>query len=362
MKKYIIISAVLFGIFFPKAQSSDSLKTENKVTFSAYAELFYTYDLNEPANHIRQNFLYSYNRHNELNLNLGLVKVNYQSENLRANVALMAGTYAQDNMAAEQDALRYVNEANVGIKISKTKNLWIDAGIMPSHIGWESAIGKDNTNLTRSLAAENSPYFETGAKISYTSDSGKWFLSGLVLNGWQRIAKPEGNQSISFGHQVTYKPTEKITLNSSSFIGNDKSKEEKRMRYFHDLYGSFQLTDQFSALLGFDIGAEQKEKGSSSYNIWYTPNVLMKYQLDSKWALAGRLEYYNDKNGVIISTKTPNGFQTFGYSLNVDYAILKNVIFRTEARGFTSKDAIFAKNDEMKQGNFFITTSLAVWF
>jgi len=361
MKKYIVIS-VLSGIFFSKAQSSDSLKTDHQVTFSAYAELFYTYDFNEPANHIRQNFLYSYNRHNELNLNLGLVKAAYQNDNLRANLALMAGTYAQDNMAAEQDALRYVNEANIGIKISKTKNLWIDAGIMPSHIGWESAIGKDNINLTRSFAAENSPYFETGAKLSYTSDNGKWFLSGLVLNGWQRIAKPEGNQTISFGHQITYKPNEKITLNSSSFIGNDKSKEEKKMRYFHDLYGNFQLTDKFSALLGFDIGAEQKEKRSDSYNLWYSPNVLMKYQVNDKWALAGRFEYYNDKKGVIISTETPNGFQTFGYSLNVDYAILKNVVFRTEARGFTSKDAIFMKNDQFKQGNFFITTSIAAWF
>lgn len=353
---------MLLGIFFPKAQSSDSLKTENKVTFSAYAELFYAYDFNEPGNHLRQNFLYTYNRHNELNLNLGLIKANYQSENLRANLALMGGTYAQDNMAAEQGALRYINEANVGIKISKNKNLWIDAGIMPSHIGWESVIGKDNINLTRSLAAENSPYFETGAKISYTSDSGKWLVSGLVLNGWQRIAKPEGNQSISFGHQLTYKPSDKITLNSSSFIGNDKTKEEKRMRYFHDLYGSFQLTEKFSALLGFDIGAEQKRTGSEQYNIWYSPNIQAKYQIDPQWALAGRLEYYNDKNGVIISTKTPNGFQTFGYSLNIDYTILKNVIFRTEARGFTSKDAIFVKNDGLKQGNFFVATSLAVWF
>lgn len=353
---------MLLGIFFPKAQSSDSLKTGNKVTFSAYAELFYAYDFNEPGNHLRQNFLYTYNRHNELNLNLGLIKANYQSDNLRANLALMGGTYAQDNMAAEQGALRYINEANVGIKISKNKNLWIDAGIMPSHIGWESAIGKDNINLTRSLAAENSPYFETGAKISYTSDSGKWLVSGLVLNGWQRIAKPEGNQSISFGHQLTYKPSDKITLNSSSFIGNDKAKEEKRMRYFHDLYGSFQLTEKFSALLGFDIGAEQKRTGSEQYNIWYSPNIQAKYQIDPQWALAGRLEYYNDKNGVIISTKTPNGFQTFGYSLNVDYTILKNVILRTEARGFTSKDAIFVKNDGLKQGNFFVATSLAVWF
>ncbi|MCS3529738.1 porin [Chryseobacterium sp. JUb7] len=357
-----IVIGIMLGIFFPKAQSSDSLKIGNKFTFSAYAELFYTYDFNEPANHHRQDFLYSYNRHNELNLNLGLIKGSYQNDRFRANLALMAGTYAQDNMTSEQAALRYVNEANIGIKISKTKNIWIDAGIMPSHIGWESAIGKDNFNLTRSFAAENSPYFETGAKISYTSGNGKWFLSGLVLNGWQRVAKAEGNQSLSFGHQVTYKPNNKITLNSSSFIGNDKTKEEKRMRYFHDLHGNFQLTEQFSTLLGFDIGAEQKEKGSKSYNIWYSPNILMKYQLNNKWTLAGRLEYYNDKNGVIIKTETPNGFQTFGYSLNVDYAIFKNVIFRTEARGFSSKDAIFMKNNEYKQGNFFITTSLAAWF
>lgn len=361
MKNTIVIG-IMLGIFFPKAQSSDSLKIGNKFTFSAYAELFYTYDFNEPDNHHRQDFLYSYNRHNELNLNLGLIKGSYQNDRFRANLALMAGTYAQDNMTSEQAALRYVNEANIGIKISKTKNIWIDAGIMPSHIGWESAIGKDNFNLTRSFAAENSPYFETGAKISYTSGNGKWFLSGLVLNGWQRVAKVEGNQSLSFGHQVTYKPNNKITLNSSSFIGNDKTKEEKRMRYFHDLHGNFQLTEQFSTLLGFDIGAEQKEKGSKSYNIWYSPNILMKYQLNNKWALAGRLEYYNDKNGVIIKTETPNGFQTFGYSLNVDYVIFKNVIFRTEARGFSSKDAIFMKNNEYKQGNFFITTSLAAWF
>ncbi len=361
MKKYIV-AGILSGIFFPKAQTADSLQQNPKIKFSAYAELFYTYDFNEPGNHMRQSFLYSYNRHNEVNLNLGLVKASYENERLRTNLALMAGTYAQDNMAAEQNALRYINEANIGIKISKNKNVWIDAGIMPSHIGWESAVGKDNFNLTRSLAAENSPYFETGAKISYTSDSGKWFLSGLVLNGWQRIAKAEGNQSISFGHQITYKPNDKITLNSSSFIGNDKAKEDKRMRYFHDLHGIFQVTEQLSAILGFDIGAEQKSKGSQQYNIWYSPNVQMKYQLDSKWVLAGRLEYYNDKNGVIINTGTPNGFQTFGYSLNVDYAIYKNVVFRTEARGFTAKDAIFAKNDEFKKGNFFISSSLAVWF
>ncbi|KAF5272975.1 hypothetical protein FQR65_LT17253 [Abscondita terminalis] len=141
--------------------------------------------------------------------------------------------------------------------------------IMPSHIGWESAIGKDNYTLTRSLAAENSPYFETGVRLSYTTDNGKWYLSGLVLNGWQRIAKPEGNQSISFGHQVTYKPSEKITLNSSSFIGNDKSREEKRMRLCHPSRPFFTTypevqTGKFKIYIGMSAGVENIPHASGS--------------------------------------------------------------------------------------------------
>ncbi len=133
MKKLIISASILaFGIF--SAQEATETAAP-KVTFSGYAEVFYSYDFDQPDNHIRQPFLYTYNRQNEFNLNLGLVKANYSTENMRANFALMGGTYAHDNLSAEQDALKLINEANVGFKISKTKNIWIDAGIMPSHIG-----------------------------------------------------------------------------------------------------------------------------------------------------------------------------------------------------------------------------------
>ncbi|SFI37800.1 porin [Halpernia frigidisoli] len=360
MKKLVLsISVLVFGIF--SAQENTEV-VPPKLTFSGNLELFYSYDFNQPGNHIRQPFLYTYNRHNEVNLNLGLVKANYSSENIRANLALMAGTYVQDNLAAEQNSLKYVNEANIGFKISKNKNLWIDAGILPSHIGWESAVGKDNLTLTRSLAAENSPYFETGAKISYTSDNGKFFLSGLVLNGWQRIARPEGNQTLAFGHQLTYKFSDNFSVNSSSFVGNDKPTEDKRMRYFHDLYANFNLGEKWSGIAGFDIGAEQKAKGSEQYSAWYSPNLLLSYAITDKDKIGGRVEYYNDKNGVIIRSATPNGFQTFGYSLNFDHQIQKNLSWRTEVRGFSAKDAIFTKDNLPQSTNFSITTSLSAWF
>lgn len=354
MKKVFIISILVISLC--------SFAQEKPIKFSGNAEIFYAYDFNEPSNHIKHNFLYNYNRHNEFNLNLAMVKANYETENMRANLALMRGTYASDNLSAEKDVFKFVNEANIGFKISKTKNLWIDVGILPSHIGWESAVGKDNLTLTRSLAAENSPYFETGAKISYTSESGKWLVSGLILNGWQRIARVEGNQTLAFGHQITYKPNGKVTINSSSFVGNDKPNSEKKMRYFHNFYVINQWNEKLQTVFGFDVGAEHKEKGSSRYNSWFSPNFLVKYQLNEKTAIAGRTEYFSDKNNVIISPQNNLGFQVLGISGNVDYQIHKNLLWRTEARNFSSKDAVFLKETNYQKQNFFIITSISAWF
>jgi len=337
-------------------QISDAL------TIAGYLETYYSYDFANPENHVRQPFIYAYNRHNEINLNLGYIKLAYSSENIRSNISLMAGTYSNDNLSAEPGVLKNVYEANVGFKIFEKKNIWIDAGIMPAHIGFESAIGKDCWALTRSIMAENSPYYETGAKISYTTDNGKWFISALILNGWQRIYRKDGNNFPAFGHQLTFKPNSKMMLNSSSFIGNDMPDSTKQMRYFHNLYGQFQITERLALIAGFDIGAQQTAQHNSTYNTWYAPILILKLSPTDKFSIAARAEYYSDKNGTIIATQTPNNFQTFGYSLNLDCLIHNNVWWRVEGRGFSSKDKIFSLNEKPNNNNYFLTTSIAISF
>ncbi|QNL52179.1 porin [Olivibacter sp. SDN3] len=358
MKKIIVASLMLLAT--KGFAQTDS--TKSPLTFSGYLETYYAYDFGNPSDHNRPGFAYSFNRHNEVNLNLGFVKAAYQTDKVRANLALAAGTYMNANLAAEPGVLKNIYEANAGVKISKTKDLWIDAGIFASHIGFESAVGKDCWNLTRSILADNSPYYESGAKISYTTDNGKWFISGLILNGWQRIQRVDGDNTPAFGHQLTYKPNSKITLNSSSFVGSDKPDSTRQMRYFHNFYGQFQLHEKFALIAGFDIGAEQKAKGSDSYNVWYSPVLIVKYSPAEKHSIAVRGEYYSDENGVIIGTETPNGFQTFGYSLNYDYLIMDNVMWRIEAKGFSSEDKVFLKDGNPTNNNLFLTTSLAISF
>ncbi|MBK9104137.1 MAG: porin [Saprospiraceae bacterium] len=359
MKKFIIpILLLVAGVSSAQVDTSAS-----SFSISGYAEVYYAYDFSNPDDHNRPSFLYSHNRHNEFNLNLGFVKAAYVADRFRGNLAIAAGTYMNANYAAEPGVLKNVFEANGGIKLSKNSNLWLDAGIFASHIGFESAVSKDCAVLTRSILAENSPYYESGAKLTYITGNGKWLLSGLWLNGWQHIQRPDGNNTPAFGTQITFTPSSKVTLNYSTFIGNDKPDEVKQMRYFHNLYGIIHLSDQFHMTAGFDYGMEQVAKGSSDFNTWYSPVLILKYDLNDTWSVAARGEYYADEHGVIIATGTENGFKTTGFSLNLDCRIRTNAVWRIEGRLLNSEDEIFTNRDgDATNSNTAVTTSIAVSF
>jgi hypothetical protein len=363
MKK-ILLAVLLSGAATALSAHADSDSTAT-LTFSGYVEPYYSYDFNRPsATGNRPGFLYSYNRHNEVNLNLGFVKAAYAARRVRANAAIGAGTYLNANYAAEPGVLKNVYEMNAGLRLSTKHDLWLDAGIFGSHIGFESAIGRDCRTLTRSLAAENSPYYEAGVKLTYTSPNGQWLLSGLLLNGWQRIQRVPGNSLPSLGTQIQFKPTSRVTLNSSTFVGTDKPDAARQMRYFHNLYGIFQLNHHWEATLGLDTGWEQVRPESSDFNTWYTPVAILRYAPNSRWAVAARGEYYRDANGVIVASGTPNGFEVLGLSLNVDYAVLPNALLRVEGRWLGSTgDAIFTRyNGATTRNNAALATALAVAF
>lgn len=359
MTRFWFVSILQCLYFYTGAQDSTN---KNPLSFSGYVEVYYQYDFNKPSNGNRPGFIYSHNRHNEFNLNLGFIKAIYATERVRANLAFTAGTYINANYTAEPGVLKNIFEANAGIKLSKKKNLWLDAGILPSHIGFESAISQDCWTLTRSILAENSPYFEAGAKVTYTTDNGKWLLNGLALNGWQRVTRVSGNSLMSWGTQIQYKPSDKVLLNYSTFIGTDKPDSARLIRIFHNLYGILNISDKLGLTVGFDIGTEEKSPNTNSKNTWYSPVGILKYTMNSKWTIAGRVEYYDDKNEVIISTGTPNGFQTTGYSLNIDYAPVKNVLVRLEGRTLSSKDNVFTKGAGVVKNDTFVTSSIAVSF
>jgi hypothetical protein len=356
MKKLLLLAAALTTGSIAYGQE------EPKIKVTGYLETYYGFDFNKPADNNRPAFIYSHNRSNEVNLNLGFIKGSYDNGSIRANLAVMAGTYTNANLAAEPGVLKNIFEANAGVKLSKTENLWIDAGIFSSHIGFESAISKDDWVLTRNIASENTPYYESGAKITYITKDSKFAATALYLNGWQRITRQNGNSQPAGGIQLTWKPAANLTFNYSNYLGTEGADSIRVTRFYHNFYGIYQVTDRFGVTLGFDYGTQQKEKGRDGKNEVLSPVAIAQYKFNSKFAVAGRVEYYEDKNGVIIATGTPNGFKTTGYSLNLDYAPVSNAVIRLEGKMYNSKDRIFTRSGSPVDDDAAITASFAVSF
>ena len=359
MKKSL---ALLIVIVYCLKSHSQSDTAAADIKWSGYLETYYCYNAATPQTKQRPNYIYSYNRQNEVNINIGFIKAAISHAKYRGNFALMTGTYANANLANEPGLLRAIFEANLGLRLSKKQQLWLDMGVMPSHIGFESAIGKDCWTLTRSLVADNSPYFETGAKLNYTSTNKKWYVAALLLNGWQRIAMPTGYNQPAFGHQLIFKPNQRLVISSNSFVGTALPDSMRQNRIYHNLYAIIELSKQLGVILGVDNGWQESAVDRKKIETWFSPVAIIKYSPVKKLALAARAEYYGDSKQIVITSNTPNGFQTFGYSLNCDYSIADNFVVRLEARRLTSKDAVFVNNASAVKNNLCFTTALALSF
>ncbi|WP_445452184.1 outer membrane beta-barrel protein [Flavobacterium sp. 25HG05S-40] len=329
-------------------------KKELKLTFSGFLETYYAYDFNQPITDAKLPFMYNYNRHNEFNINIGLLRAKVEYENAYATVSLHSGTYVDDNYAYEK--IQYLNEAYIGLYLDQSKKQSLEVGILPSYIGFESAVTASNLTLTRSIFAENSPYFMTGLKYTYKPNS-KLSFSGLVTNGWQRINKLDKKVLPALGSQIIYKPSDKSVFNWSTFIGKELYNNEWGMRYFSNLYWDKQWNPKWHTVFGFDSGMQNTNEKQL---FWMSPVLVAQYTLVPKWQTALRAEYYQDQDNVIIAVN--DEFKTLSLSMNIDYLLNDKVKFRTEARYLNSQKKVFVNESSLVNDNFFLTTSLSFEF
>ncbi|MDB5234816.1 MAG: hypothetical protein JWR44_1809 [Hymenobacter sp.] len=337
-------------------------ETVNPLTFYGYVDAYYGFDFGNDASNFRPAFLYSHNRQQEFSVNQALLGVRYDNGQVRGALGLHAGSYVEANYFREGPTFQHLYEAYAGFR--PFRKTWLDAGIFTSHIGFESAISKDNWTLTRSLMAENSPYYETGVRFTYEVDP-KLTLTVLGLNGWQNIR--ETNLKKALGTQIQWKPTARLLINSSTFFGDEQpTGGYTRRRYFHDFYFTYTPTARLSLAGAFDVG-KQETSDYGRYDTWHTASAFVRYQLAAKWFATARAEYYYAQHGVLINDITPTGFdpdfRAGGGSLNLDYAPATNVLLRLEGRYLRGRAPVFQRDDDPSAnsyGNF--TSSLTISF
>lgn len=329
-------------------------KSKPEISLMGYVDAYYAYDFNTPSTGKRQNFIFNYNRHNEFNINLGLIQLEVEHEKYRAQLGFQTGTYPQDNYTPEQELMSNINSASVGISLDNKNKWWLDIGVFPSNLGFESALSIENWTLSRSLVAESSPYYLAGSKINF-KPSNKWSYTFLVSNGWQKIRRTPNNSLVSFGSQVTYTPTSNFEFNWSTYIGPENDNQNREMRYFNNLYAILNKEKRWSWIIGVDAGYQENQ------GIWGAPVFISRYKLNETTQIALRAEYFGDAGNIIISQPFSLQTEIFGFSINYDYRPLPNVALRFEARYFEGGEFFsFSNIDGAYSNNLCALTSLSI--
>lgn len=335
-----------------------------KLTIGGYVDTYYGFDFNQPKSYLRP-YCVSSARHNEININLAYIDLKYRNERVRAHLVPGFGTYINDNYLTEKGSLKNLVEANVGVKLSKKKEIWIDGGILGSPFTNETAISRDHFMYTRSFAPEFVPYYLAGVKLSVPINS-KWNAYAYILNGWQQIQ--DNNNPLSVATQLEYRPNNNVLLNWDTYVGDEYSTSvpQNRTRYFTDVYLIYKPKGKFSLTSCIYAGAQDKKDtlGVKSRVFWGQANVIGNYKLGHNTSIAARIEYFTDPNSVQIAPITPvKGFSSFSTGVCFNLQITNNALFRIEDRFFFSEDKVYVGSSGglTNTGNLLIT-NLTVWF
>lgn len=337
-------------LIFTSFISYSQHESPGTINVSGYLDLYYLYDFSKPATGQRQ-YVTQAARHNELNLNLGLIKISYENENIRGNLGLQAGTYAIANYAAEPDRFaQLINQANIGIRIGK--KTWVDAGVLSGHFGYEGLLSMNNELYTHALVTEYTPYFQTGVQLSHQI-SEKVSFKAVVLNGWQIIAETNIQKSIGFG--LDYQLTDDLKLSLGNYIGKDPSNGVNLNRYHQNGYLALNKSNyKMAAVVDYMLaGWGENPNGNTDYVLFLT--YIYEMVLNENWKAASRFEYVVDQGNILFNTGG-GGFQTMSVAACLSRSITENVLFRVEGRHFFGNENIWI----MENGTENNTTALSL--
>jgi len=329
-------------------------------SFGGYLDAYYAFDFNQPQTKDRPYFVSSA-RHNEFNINLAYINVQYSSDRLRMRITPGFGTYMAANYAAEPAMLRFLVEANGGVRIARNKQIWLDAGILGSPYTNESAISRDHLMYSRSFAPEYVPYYMTGVKLSLPLHE-KLNLYLYVLNGWQQIQ--DNNKGKSFGTQLEYRPAKKHLINWNTFIGEESNNLDStfRWRYFSDVYWIFDNQKKWMATSCVYAGIQNRANGNN--DIWWQANLIGRYRFHEWFSLSARAEYFSDPEQVMIKPITGvNNTGIFSTGLCANVHVMDHGMIRVEGRYFTAANDIYLdKNQSPTAQSAMIILNLTAWF
>ena len=359
----MINTLLLVTLFlFQLVNAQDSLPKKDSSSFSIRGYIDAYYGLHsDPTSTKRVPYFVTSNANNQININVAFIELAYTSKRVRAKLTPGFGSYFNENYSNETATFKHLMEAWAGVKLFKQKDIWLDAGILPSPYTNETTISKDHICYTRALAGEYVPYYLMGAKLSVPVGK-KWMLYAAYYNGWQQIT--DLNNKPAGGIQAEFRPNDKHLINLDAYAGDEQSvfNPSYRNRYFVDAYWLYNMNGKWSASACAYFGTQQMVQQSAFEKNWFQINAAVRYTTKQAWSFGLRSEYFSDENSVLLPNSN-NGLATtalFSNTLSLGKAIQNNALVRLEGRQFIAPNKVFGTTQNSNSA-YWVCLSLAVW-
>ncbi|MBU3678160.1 MAG: hypothetical protein FGM32_00945 [Candidatus Kapabacteria bacterium] len=270
------------------------------------------------------------------------------------------GWFSRDNYQGADKAYRNLQQA--WLRFDITPDVSLRAGVMPSHIGYESMNSRDNFILSRLFCSDATPYYETGASMQWHPLQ-SLSIEGLVLSGWQRIVAV--NRNLAWGSRINWKPDTTLSITWGTFYGNMEDRTATRQRawesqaawrFYNNFWVEWKPMPDLTLVGIADVGRQQLN-GDSTATTWCMA-AIAALQIHPKCRLGARAEYFSDPASIMFATPTGPGFVTSSLSCNVDLAINRSTTLRGEIRRMFSADNIFPSSTGLQNSDVFGTITV----
>ncbi|MEM6514916.1 MAG: outer membrane beta-barrel protein [Bacteroidota bacterium] len=269
-------------------------ESTHKITLSSYVDTYFSgYDTDLSQNEF-QPFITVGARDNTFGLNIAQIGVNYKHDFLRSNIILHYGDIAQATWSSE---FNFVQEANIGVKLAE--NLWLDAGLFATHIGTESFLPKNNMLSSTAFKTFNEPFYQAGAKLSYSVSD--WDFELWALNGYNNFV--DNNDAKSVGVLISKNLNESTSITYTNLYGRESldGVNPEQNRFYQNIYLNKNWNDKWYLTVGFDYGIQTNSdlNNPNETATMYAGILTTRHQFNPKFSITGRAEIFNDKNGFI---------------------------------------------------------------
>lgn len=337
--KYHIASLVLLvTTSVAAAQISQLRDTVKKEELHFFCEGYFAGSTTEARNK-QEDFYYNHQKLNSPGINFTSIQYHFEKKRWGLDVGIQEGRYVQANYSTQPLINRLISQANIHYLPFQRHDISLQAGIFPSHIGFESAWNTDNLTLTRSMLAENSPYYESGISLSWNGPDQKWGLKALCLSGWQQSQWKWPVQHPSFGWATYWHPCTDWKLAYNGFHGNLDNLTAFPHSY-HNIYMQAKWKS-YECIMGYDIGIKDK------INRWHSPVLIVAKKWNQKLRSAIRWEKMMDPQSTILTDNLTPWKNRVAYSANVDWIIHSLFTARIEYKFAKANDGIFIKHHDL---------------